>query len=146
MLDGLGIATTDTDNEEDTNNKTFAELVFLDSTQDVQESFNSSSNVLLYPRGISQNFLPSDTVRVANVVFRRPSLFSSRYHNDVNNEFNKYERRVKRRFVPNTRVISSSVYRNEQPFLAWDRSPGSGSENSTLQQWYRPLTVSNNLI
>lgn len=144
MLDGFGIATLEVendDNEDET--QTFEEfMVFDSSVQNVQQIVNQSSSLLLYPSQISQNFLSTDSIRIANTVYRRPNLFSSRYYDNINNEFSKYQRRIKRRLVPNTRVISSTLYRNGNEVLTWNRSRGSGNENSTFQQWYLPLQVS----
>ncbi|PIK53045.1 hypothetical protein BSL78_10059 [Apostichopus japonicus] len=141
MLDGFGIATLEVendDNEDET--QTFEEfMVFDSSVQNVQQIVNQSSSLLLYPSQISQNFLSTDSIRIANTVYRRPNLFSSRYYDNINNEFSKYQRRIKRRLVPNTRVISSTLYRNGNEVLTWNRSRGSGNENSTFQQWYLPL-------
>lgn len=138
MLDDYAIATTMANETEITETLE----PFKVNTQELPLILNRSSNVFLFPKRLSANFHSDDTLRAATVAYRCAEFFFSRYYNVINNEFAKFERRHKRRFVPNTFVIATNIYRNGEEVLTWDRSQGSETENSTLRQWYRPLEVS----
>ncbi|PIK51037.1 putative G-protein coupled receptor [Apostichopus japonicus] len=135
LLDDYAIATTMANETEITETLE----PFKVNTQELPLILNRSSNVFLFPKRLSANFHSDDTLRATNVAYRCAEFFFSRYYNVINNEFAKFERRHKRRFVPNTFVIATNIYRNGEEVLTWDRSQGSETENSTLRQWYRPL-------
>ncbi|KAJ8020350.1 Adhesion G-protein coupled receptor G4 [Holothuria leucospilota] len=142
MLNGFAIATMPPEeNRTESNEGVFAQVMVVDaSSQNVDQFRSQSTSLLVYPEELASEFSSSTDVRVTYAVYRRSNLFSSRYYRDLNNVQTTFQRRMKKRLVPNTRVISSTLYNMEgRTILTWDRSRVSDNSSSTFRQWYMPL-------
>ncbi|XP_071818157.1 uncharacterized protein [Apostichopus japonicus] len=119
---------------ENSNDTAFEMIQQLNASEVNQKIPGNATNVFLFPPEL-QDQLTSDTARVAFAVYRTPSLFSSRHYNQINNEQTDYNRRVKRRYGPNTRVVSTTVMSGDQIIREW------GDGSTTFRQWYRVLNT-----
>lgn len=144
MLNGFGIATmlpseTRTIRDEDD----FESIMIIDTaSQNIAQVRAQSSTLFLFPDELSSEFSISSKVRVTSALYRRHNLFASRYYRDLNNEERTFQRRIKKRLVPFTRIFSTTLYNMQgQSVLTWDRSRVSGNPNSAFRQWYMPLQV-----
>ncbi|KAJ8046931.1 Adhesion G-protein coupled receptor G6 [Holothuria leucospilota] len=137
ILANFGIATVPAGNKETSDsNFELEDIIQVDSSNMRQILVMEASSILLYPSDLASSSLLSETLKFTAAVYRTPVLFSSRYYNELNMNQSLYSRRKKRSLVPNTRVISSSLFSGGEVITAFD----SMNINDSFRQWYRPLT------
>lgn len=136
MLGGLGIATVPS-SKSDNSDFLFEDIMQINSSNERQIIERGASSIFRYPPNIASN-LPPETVKVTFAVYRMPVLFSSRYLNELNMNQSVYSRRKRRSVIPNTRVISSSLFSEGQEIKEFNHT----NMKDRFRQYYQPLNVS----
>lgn len=136
MLEGIGIATVPSGQTGNSDSR-FEDIMQVNSSSERQTIEMGASSIFLYPPNIASNLL-QETVKVTFAVYRMPVLFSSRYLNDFNMNQSLYGRRKRRSVIPNTRVISSSLFSGGEEIREFNHT----NLQNRFRQYYQPLNVS----